>query len=175
MSRTVHRLHLFWSNISTCNEVYVVPPISILYYKHGWRCTISPSRAETPTETKSRCLPAQPPGWSTRELHCAALLRPRGTRTLSPAGKPHGEENQEARWVRTEAKCYRGARSCWAAYVSVRGSQHHVLERSMEDEGGLHNNVHVWDRGKILCQNKDSCLGQTVPQILATDEMQGTR
>lgn len=133
--------------------------------KHGWHedVTFSPSRAETPTKPKSRFLPEQPPVWSTRELRCAARLHFLGTLSLSPVIRHQNEENKEVRWVRIKIVNSSGGMysTVWATHISVRSCQNHVFRLRIEDERGLHNDMQVWKRGIILCENKNSCSGKT--------------
>lgn len=124
----------------------------------------SPSREETPTKPKSRCLQEQPPGWSTRELRCAEPRHPLESLSLSPAMQRHGQENRDVGWVRTKIVKEELFRTFYlgATYFSVRSSQDHVFRLTLQDERGLHNDFQVWERGVILCENKNSCSGRRV-------------
>lgn len=112
----------------------------------------SPSRADTPTTPKSRCLREQPPVWSTMELLHAVQLLFLGTPSVSPA---------------INVKCEFGFKQLiiWCGhcdiYLSVRSSQDHVFSRSMKHKRSLHSYFHGRKRGIILCEDKNSSLDET--------------
>lgn len=102
-------LKICYQQIKTSKQDYTFSDLISLFLSHflspiltnvwheGAASPYSPSRAETPTKLKSRCLQEQPPVWSTRELQCAVLLHFLETLSLSPVikhqneGKPRGQ------------------------------------------------------------------------------------